>query len=226
MNPSTPALPTRSPDPLVAAAALLGWFALALQLWLSIRLGAVDGRSAWSSTWIYLGYFTILTNLLVATALSVHALGQDDRFGQFFRHPGVLTAIAMNIVIVSLTYNVLLRQLWQPTGWTLTADVLLHDVMPVLFLLFWWLTVPKQNLQLRQLGRWMLYPLSYLIYALVRGAFSRWYPYPFIDARALGYARVLLNALFVALAFLMVALLLLALSKFQQRHAKPASAST
>jgi hypothetical protein len=218
MNPSLPSLPTPSRSPAIAAAALLGWFALALQLWLSIRMTVADGRSVTTAIWIYLGFFTILTNLLVATALSAQALGMDDRLGRFFRSPGVSTAIAANIAVVTLTYNLLLRQLWQPKGWSFVADVLLHDAMPAIFLLFWWFVVPKADLRLRQLGRWLLYPLGYLVYALIRGAITRWYPYPFIDVNALGYARVLTNAVGVALAFVTVALLLLALAKLQPRR--------
>jgi hypothetical protein len=217
MNPSPQPLLTPSRSPLIAAAALLGWFALALQLWLSIRMTVADGRSVTTAIWIYLGFFTILTNLLVAMALSAQALGMDDRLGRFFRSTGVTTAIAANIAVVMLTYNLLLRQLWRPKAWNLIADVLLHDVMPAAFLLFWWFVVPKADLRLRQLGRWLLYPLGYLVYALIRGAINRWYPYPFIDVNALGYSRVLVNAVGVAFAFAVVALLLLALAKLQRQ---------
>jgi hypothetical protein len=225
MKPSSSPLPTSPRHPLIAAAALLGWFALALQLWLSIRLTVADGRSVTTALWIYLGFFTILTNMLVSMALSAEALGMDGPLGRFFRRPGVTTAIAANIALVALTYNLLLRQLWRPQGWNLVADALLHDVMPAVFLLFWWLAVPKQNLRTRQLGGWLLYPLGYLVYALVRGAIDHWYPYPFIDVGMLGYRRVLINAAGVALIFAIVASLLLALAKLQRRSKRSATGS-
>jgi hypothetical protein len=228
MNPSVPVSPPSSisrpaessQHPLIAAAALLGWFALALQLWLSIRMTTADGRSAWAALWLYLGFFTITTNLLAAMALSARALGYDNAFGRYFRRPGVVTAIAVSIAVVGLAYNLLLRQLWQPEGWNLVADVLLHDAMPVVFLLFWWFAVPKQELHWRQIGRWLLYPLGYLIYALIRGAITRWYPYPFIDVNTLGYPRVLLDSALVGVALVVVALLLLGLARLQLRHAR------
>lgn len=226
MNPTPQTLPTPSRNPLLAAAALLGWFALALQLGLSIRMTTADGRSVMAGIWIYLGFFTILTNALVAIALSAQALGLDDRIGRFFRRPGVTTAIAASIAIVMLTYNLLLRQLWQPQGWNLVADVLLHDVMPAVFLLFWWFVVPKETLRLRQLGAWLCYPLGYLAYALIRGAINRWYPYPFVDVNALGYPRVLINACGVAIAFIVAALSLLGLARWQLRRSARARRQT
>jgi hypothetical protein len=215
-----------SHHPLVATAALLGWFALALQLWLSMRLTIGDGRGAMVGIWAWLGYFTVLTNLLVAMALNAQALDLDDRLDRFFRRPGVATAIAANIAVVSITYNLLLRQLWQPQGWQWLADILLHDVMPALFLLFWWFVVRKDTLRVRQLGAWLLYPLGYLGYVLIRGAFNRWYPYPFVDVSALGYGRVVVNAVGVAVAFVAIALLLLALARIQLRHSERASKRT
>jgi hypothetical protein len=220
---SSPSFSARARSPLIAAAALLGWFALALRLWLSIRMSTADGQSVITAIWIFLGFFTILTNLLMAIALSANALGMDDRFGRFFRRPGVITAIAANIALVMLTYNLLLQHLWEPKGWILVADLLVHDVMPVLFLLFWWFAVPKDTLRLRQLGGWLSYPLGYLLYALIRGAITRWYPYPFLDVNALGYPRVLLNAGGVAVVFIVMALLLLGLAQLQRRGSKRTS---
>jgi hypothetical protein len=42
----------------------------------------------------------------------------------------------------------LLRHLWHPQGWQFIADELLHDVMPLLFLGYWWFCVPKGTLRL------------------------------------------------------------------------------
>jgi hypothetical protein len=204
---------------LTAAIALLGWFALALQLLLSLRLTKANDQGLIAGFWAYVGYFTILTNALVAMVLSAQALGMDDRVGRFFRRPGVVTAIAANIAVVSIAYNLLLRQLWQPQGWQWLADVLLHDVMPTLFLLFWWFVVDKAALRVRQIFSWLWYPLGYLVYVLARGAVDRWYPYPFLDVNAIGYGRAMINAGGVGFAFIVIALLLLALARLQSRRA-------
>ncbi|MBB6241060.1 Pr6Pr family membrane protein [Rhodanobacter sp. MP1X3] len=203
---------------LAAIAALLGWFALVLQLSLTIQLTLARSGSVASALWLWIGYFTITTNLLVAMALSARAIGPRGQINRFFGRPDVQSMVAMSIVIVSLVYNLLLRGLWQPQGWQWLADVTLHDVMPLLFVVHWWLAVPKASLHWWQIGFWQIYPAAYFVYVLIRGAANGWYPYPFIDVATLGYPRVLVNALAVMLAFVVVAALLMALGRWQARR--------
>ncbi len=171
-----------------------------------------------SALWLWIGYFTITTNLLVAMALSAWAIGPHGPINRFFGRPDVQSMVAMSIVIVSLVYNLLLRGLWQPQGWQWLADVTLHDVMPLLFVVHWWLAVPKASLNWWQIVFWQIYPAAYFVYVLIRGAANGWYPYPFIDVTTLGYPRVLVNALAVMLAFIVVAALLMALGRWQARR--------
>jgi hypothetical protein len=205
-------------------AALLGWLALALQLLLSIQLTIANGQGALAGVWTYVGYFTILTNVLAALALTAAARGSHGAISRFFTRPDVHTAIAMSIAIVAAIYNLLLRQLWQPQGWQIVADNTLHVVMPVLFLLYWWLAVPKAGLRWPQVIVWQLYPAAYFAYALIRGAMNHWYPYPFLDVATLGYLRVLINACVVLLVFVVVALLLVALARWQVRRSSKTAA--
>jgi hypothetical protein len=216
-------MPTRYRS-FAAAAALLGWLALAVQLLLSIQLTVANGQGMWVGVWTYLGYFTITTNVLVALALTAAASGPRGTISRFFGRTDVHTAIAMSIVIVSAIYNLLLRQLWHPQGWQLAADVTLHDVMPALFLLYWWLAVPKATLRWAQVVYWQMYPAAYFAYVLVRGAANDWYPYPFLDVTTLGYLRVLIDACAVLLVFIAVGLLLIALARWQVRHSTRATA--
>ncbi|MGC1550634.1 MAG: Pr6Pr family membrane protein [Rhodanobacter sp.] len=204
--------------PFAAIAAVIGWAALALQLGLSIQLTIANGQGAWAGVWFYLGYFTISTNVLVALALTAAARGPRGAISRFFGRVDVHTATAMSIVIVSAIYNLLLRQLWQPHGWQIVADMTLHDVMPALFLLYWWLAVPKAMLRFHQVIIWQLYPAAYFVYVLVRGAVNGWYPYPFLDVPPLGYIDVLIDACAVLLVFIVVGLLLVTLGRWQARR--------
>ena len=182
---------------------MVGWFALILQLLLTVRLAQSQGRSVLAGVWIYLDYFTILTNALVAVSLTVAARGPRGGMGRWLMQPESITAIAGSILIVGMVYNLVLRGIWQPTGWQRLADELLHVAMPLLYLIYWWLASARMRLRLRPLLGWLLYPLGYLLYALARGALDGRYPYPFLDVTALGLARVLRNGALVAGAFVL-----------------------
>ncbi|MDQ6646813.1 MAG: hypothetical protein M3Y93_06240, partial [Pseudomonadota bacterium] len=92
-----------------ASAATLGWFALALQLWLTVQLTRSQGGSILAGVWIYLDYFTVLTNGVLATALTVDACGARGRFGRGLVQPESVIGIAASMLVVGLVYNLALR---------------------------------------------------------------------------------------------------------------------
>lgn len=195
------------------AAALLAalcWFALILQFRLTFGALLELGMSPADAVLRYFGYFTILTNLVVAVVTTCFAL---DRGPAVLRRPSALSATAVYIVIVGAIYSLLLRQIWDPQGWQKLADVLLHDAVPVLYSLFWLTCVPKTRLRWREAVRWLLYPLAYLIFMLIRGAQTGFYPYLFVDPAELGYPRMSVHAFFVTLAFLFVGLVVIAIDR-------------
>ena len=193
------------------------WAALAIQLDLSLTISFAKGLNLTDGVIRYLGFFTILTNLLVALALTLPLIGAKTSAGHFFSRPAVSGGIAVSIIVVGIAYNLLLRKLWHPQGLQLFADVLLHDVVPVLFPLYWWRFVPRGHFGWRELGLWTTYPVLYFAYVLMHGAATGYYPYPFINVEHLGYARVLMNAVAILIGFEAVALLLLALDRRKAR---------
>ena len=165
----------------------------------------------------FFSYFTILTNLLVAIASTVLLMKNSTAKEKFFSNPSVLAAVTVYIVIVGIIFNILLRPIlkMQFPG-ELVSDIL-HVVTPVLFLIFWLKYVPKNSLQWKGVFAWLLYPVLYMIYTLVHGAVTHFYPYPFIDINQLGYEQGLINGLLILGAFLLVSLLLVGLGKLQTK---------
>ena len=51
---------------------------------------------------------------------------------------------------------------------------------------------------------WLIYPLVYLPYVLVRGASTGRYPYPFLDVGDLGLGVVLVNTVVLTIVFLIL----------------------
>ena len=186
--------------------ALLGWAGLSIQLYL-ILLGRWElGASLLGGLVNFLSFFTVLTNTLAAVVLTWELTQRESAVRRWFLLPAVRSGIAVSIALVGLAYNLLLRHLWQPQGWQFIADELLHDVMPVLFIIYWGLWVPKGTLRLAHIGLWMIYPLVYFAYILLRGNLLAAYPYPFIDVASLGYPQVFINAAGVLAGFVGIAL--------------------
>jgi len=69
----------------------------------------------------------------------------------------------------------------------------MHYLMPLGYLVFWLTCVRKAGLRWYDPLLWLIYPLFYLGLVLVRGKMSGFYPYPFLDAKTLGYAGVAAN---------------------------------
>lgn len=197
-------------------AATVAWCGVLLQLYLSLRLSLANGKTVVEGLIIYFGYFTILTNILVAVVLTLPVVVPASWAGRFFNRPGVRTATAAAITGVGLVYFLLLRKVWNPEGWQLAADLVLHYLTPILFLAYWWISVPKQGLRWSQVGAWMSYPLGYLAYMLIRGELTGLYPYPFLDVGSLGYGRTLTNGLGMLAGFALASLLLLLVGRWQK----------
>lgn len=208
---------SRSATGFMVIIAIVAWLALILQLYISIRNTSTNGLTRLVATWNFFSYFTVLTNLLIAVCLSFILIKPDSSPARFFSNPVTLAAIALYIFIVGLTYNILLRSVWAPTGLQKWVDETLHVVVPLLFVFFWLFFVPKGSLKWIHPFRWLIYPAVYLVYALLRGEFSGFHAYPFINTAEFGYTRVLLNAGGLMIVFIIAGLLLVSTDK-QMSH--------
>ncbi|SFW65452.1 hypothetical protein SAMN04489730_2487 [Amycolatopsis australiensis] len=148
-----------------------------------------------------LSFFTIDSNLLVALTAALVALGVAR--GRLFT---VLWLDALvGITVTGIVYQVALAGLYELHGLSLFADTVLHKVTPILFVLGWLLVGPRGALTWPAVRWSLVYPLAWLAFTLPRGALTGFYPYPFVDAGALGYGRVTLNCVFIGLFFIALA---------------------
>ncbi len=187
---------------IVAASA---WFSLAAQFYI-ISLSGI----------YYLSYFTTLCNLLIAVSLSCAVLIPASAAGKFFSKLSVQSAIALYIFIVSVVYNTVLRGLLVLEGWEYFLDNMVHVVNPVLYILYWLFYRASGKLVLKDGINWLIFPLIYLIYSLIRGAVLNWYPYPFLNAGRLGYPAVLLNIAVMLAVFLAAGMGMIVITRWQK----------
>lgn len=193
--------------------AIIVWFAVLAQFYLIIENRVV---SVTETIIRFFSFFTILTNILVAVYFTMNALGRKQ-----FDRAGLLTAFTIYITIVGLVYQVLLRHIWQPTGLQMVVDELLHSVNPLLVIIYWYLFEKKISVPYKQVFIWLIYPVVYLVYILIRGIFSGFYPYPFINVSEIGISRVLVNGLFLLLLFYSVSALFIFLGRILNKKNDP-----
>ena len=187
---------------LAAAGAALGVAALALQFQLTLRLIEGSGGSTALAIWRYVGYFTILTNMFAVLTLAHAAWRPQARSG--LGAPRVELAAATAMAMVGLVYSWLLRATWNPQGAQKVADALLHDVMPI-WVVAWFLLRRRARLGFLDAPFALIFPLGYVVYALVRGEADGWYAYWFLDRSQLSAGQMALNALGLAAGFLVMA---------------------
>ena len=186
-------------------AAALAWFAILLQYYLTVTK---PGAPFIEATVRYFSFFTILTNILVALALTLPWLAR----------PSVRTAILTYIIIVAVIYHYLLAKLWNPQGWQLLADTIEHVVTPSLYVIDWVLFVPKGTVRWKSAFVWLIYPLVYAVYSLIHGAVTGFYPYPFINVGEFGYDKIVLNMGVLVLVFFGLGLALIGIDRRMGRN--------
>jgi hypothetical protein len=197
-------------------AAALGWFAIILQYTLIVRYETNGDLVAAAIR--FSSYFSDLSNVLVALAMTLPWLAPDAILARFFTRPSVRTAILAYIIIVAVIYHFLLAKLWNPQGWELVADTIEHIVAPALYIIDWVLFVPKGTMKFKSAFIWLVFPFAYAVYSLIHGAITGFYPYPFIDVSKLGYDKVFANMAVLILVFAGLGLLLISVDRWLGRR--------
>jgi hypothetical protein len=184
------------------ATALVGFVALTVQLVMSASYPDRHFTSAGGRVTNELFFFTIQSNLIIAvsTLLLAVRLTRTSPAFRVVRQAGLVA-----IVITALVYHAVLAQLVHPTGWWVVTNQLLHSVVPAMAVLGWLLFGPRQRASWRISVLSLAYPTLWLAITLIRGRLVGWYPYPFVNVSHLGYPRVLLNSLVLAVLFFGVA---------------------
>ncbi|RIA47510.1 Pr6Pr family membrane protein [Dichotomicrobium thermohalophilum] len=192
---------------LVAVVAVVGLF-LAFNYGLHARIPDLLWR-----TLHFLSFFTILTNGIIALAMALPVLAPESAAGRFFTSPRVRTAIGGYIIIVAAVYHVMLAPLWDPKGLNLIAQIILHTIVPIAFLLDWLVYTRRGETPWHCALTALILPFLYAAWIFAHGAWTGFYPYPFLDVAELGYGQVLLNMTVLTVLFICVELLLVTIDK-------------
>ena len=83
-------------------------------------------------------------------------------------------------------------------------NTVLHYIMPIVIIADWLLACPTRADPVPSALLWLLFPLAYLGYSLVRGPIVHWYPYPFMDPELHGYPAVVLTSAVIAIVLAVI----------------------
>ncbi len=197
--------------PVVAALRLAAGAALLTTIAIQITDRVVNGAF---DPWEYFSYFTIessLINIVVFLVGGVMALrlATDTTLYTTVRMSALTYA-----VVTAGVYNLLLRGIPYPGTYEglQWPNEVIHVWVPLFLLLDWLLSPGRPALPWKSLGFVVIFPVSWLIYTLMRGAASGGdiYPYPFLDPAGGGWGSVIayivgLTAFLVAMGALAVA---------------------
>ena len=185
------------------AAAIVGIVALiSLYAQWTVSTSLMAGSTQLAVVWRMAGYFTVLSNVAAVLIMTSAVY-----FGKIrARRAGLITVV---MVVVGLGYHILLAGIWQPTGFAWWADQGLHTAVPVLTVLWWIAYAPKSGLKWPHAFSWLIWPIVYADYAIIRGLASGFYAYPFVDVQTLGIGQVVLNIGMLAVLFAVTGLLLI-----------------
>ena len=171
----------------------------------------------------YFGYFTIQSSLMNVVVLLVGgSLALRSRVD-----PQLLTAVRMSVltyaVVTGVVYNALLRGIVSDgfigVGW---PNEVLHVWAPIFIALDWILSPGRPALAWTRFGSALIYPVLWVVYALLRGTLTGFYTYPFLDpAQPGGYLAVALYVLGIALFIAGLAAAAIAASRIRPRALEP-----
>ena len=175
----------------------------------------------------FFSYFTILSNLLAAAALTTPLVAPSHRFAAWAEQSGPRASIATYLTITAVIYHTMLAGLWHGHGLRVFANDILHTATPAAYLIDLALRGGQGEARWIAAAKAMAFPALFGVWTLVHGALSGFYPYPFMNVTKRGYPAVVLTMVEMSLAFALVALIFVVLSRVRSKLAltKPAPIS-
>lgn len=162
-----------------------------------------SGRPTFSAA-NFFSYFTVISNVLltvVLVALVARPLLRDAAGFGLLRG-----AATLGIIATGLVYAVLLAPASADVDVTLRwVDLVLHTVAPVFGLVDWLVDPPRRRPATTAMLGWLLLPVVWLPYTMVRGPIVDWYPYPFLDPDEESVASIVVTCVGIAVVFLLLA---------------------
>jgi len=190
--------------------------ALLLQCALFLRKGPELGLGAIASLAKFLTFMTNLTGIGVLIVFVSAVVGGGSRWARWASDPVVQGAMLVYALLVGLVYHFLLSRSWHPDSAWWAAAVLLHYLMPGIYLLHWTLSVPSGRTRWVHVLWWPVFPIVYVTIIMLIGPGLAGYPYPFLDVGELGWTSVLRSMVMVLTGYMSLSAAVVAVDKWRK----------
>ena len=169
----------------------------------------------------FLSFFTILSNALSAIVLLIGAWyafrAPTDPVGYNLARASVVTYMATTFVV----FNLLLRDLALDQAATVPwSNEILHVWAPLYVVLDWVLAPGRKKIAWKRIWTIAIFPIVWVVYTMIRGAITGWYPYPFLNpniAPGVGYDGVTVYVIAIAAFILLVGAGIIGISRSGRR---------
>ena len=194
------------------ALAVLTIAAMGYQAWESASRGVLVPLN-------FVSYFTIQSNAIGAVVFLVGAA----RWRQPARPQWDLVrgASALNLTVTWVVFALLLSNtdVDVANSW---VNTVVHTIFPLAVILDWLIDPPTHPVTWRGALTWLVYPIAWLAYTLIRGPIAGWYPYPFLDPANGGYGSVAVYVVGIfVFGFVVIAVLRLVGNALRERRLVP-----
>jgi hypothetical protein len=181
-------------------------YRVALAVLVLVALGIQFNVARHSAAFIpqsFFSFFTNLSNLFGAGVFIYTAItGRRGLVVDLLRGAAV-----EYLAITGVVYALLLSGTSESLGVLPWVNVVVHEIMPVAVIVDWVIVPPSHRIPLKRAMIWLVFPIAFMVYSLIRGAMIDWYPYPFLDpGKVGGYTSVAIYGVCIAIAFVLIAL--------------------
>lgn len=171
---------------------------------LVMEMGLYNNTFNWKS----LNYFTNISNILCLIYITISLINVIKKNNEHTWNPTFRGVCTLAITLTFIMANFMQTNIGDVAMLSTTPMVLLHKIVPVMFVLNWLLFDVKGKYHSYDPWIWLIPEVIYLVYVMVAAHFGTGvgiagrYPYPFMDYEALGIKLYVMNLLMVLLILL------------------------
>lgn len=162
-----------------------------------------------------LSYYTILSNLLcfiVFTIITIKIIKNFKNYNNESYLPGLKCGTTIAITVTFLVFHFILRPDFIVNGNSSIEldsinNLLVHYIVPLMTIFDWILFDKKENYKIKDLAKYSLIPVIYLIFSIIKAMFKYTfatgsnYPYYFLDIDKYGLFDVTRNVILITIGF-------------------------